>query len=153
MNPETSQFLELLEQRIALLGLLASSLVLARQGIVALDMDGLEQRIQEQQNLCAEICTVDEQIDRIQKACAARLALPGNTSLTPALDASAARLQETLARLATVQLSVKRLNSEHQSLFSRRSRRTVGALLNSYHSFALTYSEPGAPQSSVGGPI
>jgi hypothetical protein len=41
------------------------------------------------------------------------------------------------------------LNDEHQALL-RRSRRTVSALLNSYHSFAMTYSNPSSQSASTG---
>jgi hypothetical protein len=152
MNTEISQYLVLLEQRIALLGSLANSLTAARTGIVALDINGLEERIQEQEKLCVTIQTLDAQIDRIQKDCADQMGLSkASSTLAPILDSSSIRLRETLARLNQVQSVVKKLNAEHQLLL-RRSRRTVCALLNSYHSFALTYNEPGATRSSsVGG--
>jgi outer membrane murein-binding lipoprotein Lpp len=152
MNTETSQYLALLEQRITLLASLANSLAAARTGIVALDINGLEERIQEQEKLCVNIQTLDAQIDRIQTDCATNMGLTAATAaLTPILDSGSVRLRETLARLNQVQSVVKKLNAEHQLLL-RRSRRTVCALLNSYHSFALTYSEPGAPRSTnVGG--
>jgi hypothetical protein len=152
MNTEMSQYLVLLEQRITLLGSLANSLAAARTGIVALDINGLEQRIQEQQKVCVNIQALDAQIDRIQRDCAANMGLTApSTALVPILESGSLRLRETLARLDQVQSMVKKLNTEHQLLL-RRSRRTVCALLNSYHSFALTYSEPGAPRStSVGG--
>jgi hypothetical protein len=152
MNTEISQYLVLLEQRIGLLGSLASSLAAARTGIVALDINGLEGRIQEQEKLCVNIQSLDAQIDRIQRDCSTQMALTApSTTLVPLLDCGSLRLQETLARLSQIQSVVKKLNTEHQHLL-RRSRRTVSALLNSYHSFALTYSEPGATRStSVGG--
>lgn len=151
MNTRATQYLALLEQRITLLGSLAGSLAAARTGIVALDIDGLEQRIREQESLCVSIQTLDAQIDRIQRDCAAQMRLTAaSDAVAPAEDGSV-RLRETLARLSQVQSIVKKLNIEHQLLL-RRSRRTVCALLNSYHSFALTYGEPGAPRSnSVGG--
>jgi hypothetical protein len=58
-------------------------------------------------------------------------------------------LRETAGRLSEIQSTVKQLNDAHQVLL-RRSRRTVGALLNSYHSFAATYSDPSAPRASAG---
>jgi hypothetical protein len=119
---------------------------------VALDIDGLEQRIQEQQNLCLNIQTLDAQIDRIQSDCAAHMGLTAaSAGHAPVLDSGSIRLRETLARLSQVQAVVKKLNTEHQLLL-HRSRLTVCALLNSYHSFALTYSDPAAPRStSIGG--
>jgi FlgN protein len=149
MTPETSQYLELLEQRIVLLGSLASSLVSARVGIVSLDIDGLEQRIREQERLCVDIRSLDAEIDAIQKKCANHLGLTATTSMGQTTRPDAVRLQETLARLNQAQLSLKKLNSAHQILL-RRSRRTVGSLLNSYHSFAMTYTEPTAIRSTMG---
>jgi hypothetical protein len=58
-------------------------------------------------------------------------------------------LRATLDRLHTAQVRVKQQNEAHQVLL-RRSRRTVSALLNSYHSFALTYSDPSSRRASAG---
>jgi hypothetical protein len=149
VSAETARYLELLEERLALLGSLASALTAARLDIVSLDIDGLEARISEQDRLCAEIRSLDLQLDRVQLQCRTHLgvASPQRNSVSP--DPAAARQRETLDRLIRVQASVKRLNNEHQALL-RRSRRTVSALLNSYHSFAITYSNPAADPVIVG---
>ena len=145
MTLETSTYLALLEQRIALLGSLATSLLSAREGLVCLDLHGLEQRILEQQKLCLDIHSLDAGIDRIQKQCAAQLGLlstsSGKTVLARLPSPEGNRIEVVLTRLHQAQSTVKKLNREHQLLL-RRSRRTVGALLNSYHSFALTYHQP-----------
>lgn len=149
MKPETAHYLELLEQRIALLGSLAGSLGFARTETVSLDIDRLELRIHEQELLCQDLHRVDVQIDGCQKDRAKQTALAENKMLAANLKPDDLRLEETLTRLYQVQVAVKKLNSEHQALL-RRSRRTVAALLNSYHSFATIYSVPTAMRPSAG---
>ena len=149
MGADTTRYLDLLEQRILLLGSLADALVSAGASISAFDIDGLEARIATQQQLCAEISALDSQIDSLQRHCAERVALPrvNDISLTGAPEHSPMR--QTLARLQAVQSSVKQLNDAHRILL-QRSRRTVGALLNSYHTFAMTYADPAAPRAAIG---
>jgi hypothetical protein len=149
VTSDTTRFLELLEQRIELLGSLADALVSARSDVVSFDLDGLEARIAKQERLCLEIRSVDARIDEVQRQCAAQLRpLPGEPP-TDAARHDRRRMRETLARLQEVQANVQRLNDAHQLLL-RRSRRTVGALLNSYHSFAMTYSDPSSVRTSIG---
>lgn len=149
MSADTTRYLDLLEQRIVLLGSLANALVSAGASISACDIDGLEARIATQQQLCAEISALDSQIDAVQRHCAERVALPrvNDISLTGAPESSPMR--QTLARLQAVQSSVKQLNDAHRILL-QRSRRTVGALLNTYHTFAMTYADPAAPRAAIG---
>jgi len=64
MNAGATRYLDLLEQRIALLGSLADALVSAGASISAFDIDGLEARIITQQQLCAEISALDSRIGR-----------------------------------------------------------------------------------------
>ena len=149
MSAETTRYLELLENRLALLGSLATALTAARLDIVSLDINGLEARITEQERLCTEIRSLDVQLDRVQRQYVTHATIaPAQSASSPA-DSDATRRRETLDRLARVQASVKQLNQEHQALL-RRSRRTVSALLNSYHSFALTYSNPSDERVAVG---
>ena len=147
MNADTHRYLDLLEQRISLLGALADALVSAQAGVVSFDMDGLEARIAGQQRLCSEISALDPELDRVQLQCAAQLKL--STALQAVAPSESSRIPEALARLRVVQSRVQELNAAHQALL-RRSRRTVAALLNSYHSFALTYADPAAPRTSIG---
>lgn len=148
MTTETHRFLELLEQRIALLSSLAESLSTASTGLVSFDIDQLEFRIAEQERLCGDIHALDEQIDQVQRYCTTQLdAVVPHSRNEP--DPDALRLRETAARLSEIQSTVKQLNAAHKILL-RRSRRTVGALLNSYHSFAMTYSDPSSPRATAG---
>lgn len=149
MSAETTRYLELLEERLALLGSLAAALSAARTDIVSLDINGLEARIAEQEKLCTQIRLLDTQLDRVQRQCSSHIGGVSGKVFGSAQDSEITRRRETLNRLACVQASVKRLNEEHQALL-RRSRRTVSALLNSYHSFALTYSDPSRVRSFVG---
>lgn len=151
MSTESARFLELLECRLALLGSLAEALSAARLDVVSLDITGLEERVREQERLCREIRTLDSELDRVQKQCGARVAAGSNRASAggDAETPEAQRCRETIERLARVQSKVKQLNQEHQALL-RRSRRTVNALLNSYHSFAMTYANPAEERVAVG---
>lgn len=150
MGAETQNLLALLERRIALLGSLAEALSAASSSTVAFDIDGLEARIAEQERLCNEIRSLDSQLDAMQRHCAGQAVLNGiSTSVAPAVSGSA-DLQSAAVRLKQVQTRVKELNDAHQALL-RRSRRTVSALLRSYHRFASgTYSNPSAPRPAIG---
>jgi hypothetical protein len=151
VTAEATRYLELLEERLALLSSLASALTAARTDIVSLDIHGLESRIAQQDRLCSEIRSLDVQLDRVQSQCTTHLAAPLSSGRAPHLapDPDSIRRCEILDRLGRVQANVKKLNDEHQALL-RRSRRTVSALLNSYHSFALTYSKPTAEHVAAG---
>lgn len=146
MTAETTRYLDLLERRLTLLGSLAGALTAASTHIVSLDINGLEARIAEQEKLCAEIRALDTHLDRVQRQCATH-------AVPPAPDASPAdalRCREVLTRLTVAQTNVQLLNHRHRALL-RRSRRTVSALLNSYHSFAMTYGNPSDTRASAGG--
>jgi flagellar biosynthesis/type III secretory pathway chaperone len=149
VTQETTRFLELLERRIALLGLLGEALAAARADVCSLDIDSLQARIAQQEKLCREIRALDSQLDRVQRQCSTQIGAPSDRALGPNANPDSARLRETLQRLYQAQASVKQLNDAHQALL-RRSRRTVNALLHSYHSFAMTYSNPAATGAAAG---
>ncbi|MGB2592274.1 MAG: flagellar export chaperone FlgN [Candidatus Acidiferrum sp.] len=149
MSADTARFLELLEDRLALLGSLAEALTAARLDVMSLDIDGLEARIGEQERLCREIRSLDVQLDRVQRQCGEHVAGRAAGGRDAAGDSETVRRRETLERLMRVQANVKQLNQEHQALL-RRSRRTVNALLNSYHTFAMTYSNPSDERVAAG---
>jgi hypothetical protein len=149
VNAEATRYLELLEQRIVLLGSLSDALLASRTDVVSFDLDGLEARIADQDRLCGEIRSLDALIDQLQLQCAAHLSVGPDKFATDTPTPDNRRLHETLDRLHKAQVRVKQLNDAHQILL-RRSRRTVGALLNSYHSFALTYSDPSSVRAPAG---
>ena len=126
MSADATRYLDLLEQRIALLGSLADALVSAAASISAFDIDGLEARIITQQQLCAEISALDSRIDAAQRHCAEQVALPGANDIRLTGAPENSPMRQTLARLQAVQSSVKQLNDAHKILL-QRSRRTVGA--------------------------
>lgn len=145
VSTDTTRYLELLEQRIALLDSLSDAFLAARTDVVSLDLDGLEAGIADQNRLCGEIGSLDSHIVQ----CAAHLSAAPDKSATETPDHDKRRLRESLDRLHQAEIRVKQLNDAHQILL-RRSRRTVGALLNSYQSFALTYSDPSSARAPAG---
>ena len=143
MNSEATRYLELLEQRIALLDSLAETLTAAREAMVSFDIDALESRVTQQQLLCREIKNLDEQVERLQYQCAAHLRLRGGQTA----DDSHAKLEDALQRLHQAQASVKQMNDVHQAIL-RRSQRTVVALLHSLRTFEGTYQEAALLQTA-----
>ena len=140
MNAETIRLLNLLEQRISLLGSLSTALSAAKVDLVQLDIDSLERRIRDQELLCAQIQSLDADIDVVQIRCAARVRDNETNSVS---DPSSARFTDVVGRLERTQKNVRDLNEQHRELL-RRSRRTISALLNSFQTFATTYSNPAA---------
>jgi hypothetical protein len=124
---------QFVERRTALLISLADALSAASASVVGFDLDGLEARITDQQQLSAEVARLDSQMNEIHSRFAVSpyaqsTALPG--------------FVEAIARLREAQTRVSRLNQSHQLLLER-SRRTASALLRSYQTFiADTYENP-----------
>src|SRR5258708_35654938 len=99
MSADTARYLDLLEQRIVLLGSLADALVSAGASISAFDINGLEARIATQRQLCAEISALDSQIDAVQRHCAERVALPRVNGISLRRAPENCPMRQTLARL------------------------------------------------------
>lgn len=141
--------MELLDRRVGLLGTLAESLVQARKEIVSLDVNGLEARISQQEQLCRQVGMLDGQLDKLQEQCATSLRASaekaegkgGGHLERGEREVLGARLTEARERMRSAQERVKQLNATHQELL-RRCRRTAGALLNMYGAFEATYAEP-----------
>jgi hypothetical protein len=152
MNNETQRYLELLDQRIALLETLAKSLVDARQDVVGLDVNGLEARIAQQERLCEQVGALDGQLNGFAKQCLSTLPSEGAHQLQGKMEnvGIRKRLAEIHAKMQATQNRVKELNATHQLLL-RRCRRTAGALLNVYAKFEVTYAKPAAPRSATPG--
>src|SRR5258705_3226433 len=66
MSADTARYLDLLEQRIVLLGSLADALVSAGASISAFDIDGLEARIATQQQLARRLARSEEHTSELQ---------------------------------------------------------------------------------------
>lgn len=134
---ERERYLELLERRLALLGDLAESLRASTAALVGMDLERIDQKVGEQENLCLEIQSLDRGLDDLQKRC--------STGLAPGSEPAA-----VLARMADAQAEVRALNRKHAALV-RRSRRTLDAMLNFLHSASDTYTDPGRANSRAGG--
>ena len=149
MGADAARYLDLLEQRLSLFASLATGLTAARTDLVALDLTGLEARIADQERLCQDISALDLQLARLQDQCATHIRSSSTQSASSLTNEESTRREAILTSLTRAQENVRRLNREHQALL-RRSRRTVSALLNSYHSFAATYANPAASGVSAG---
>jgi flagellar FlgN protein len=144
MSKENTAYLDLLKRRIELMNSLSAELLAARSAIVAIDIDGLESRIAQQRQLCAEIKKIDEQRERLQFQCGAQFRLRrGEETL-----ANPAGFEEALLRLHHAQANLKQLNAEHEALLTR-SRRTVTALLNSLYTSEGAYRTTALQQTSA----
>jgi hypothetical protein len=131
-----------------MLSLLSGALVAARTDIIGLDLLGLNKHIAEQGSLCEEIRSLDARIDVVWRQCASyfvEMVNAKNASESP----DYALIAQTLARAREAQSNVKQLNGVHHRLLLR-SRRTLVALLNSYSSFACTYSNPASANAHAG---
>ncbi|MGA2812886.1 MAG: flagellar export chaperone FlgN [Candidatus Acidiferrum sp.] len=141
LNSDAHRYLELLDRRIETLGSLAEALLMARQHMICLDIDGLEARIAQQENLCRKVRAMDRQLDQLQEQCASKVGLLGTESAAHGVQEFAGRLELGRQRMKSAQERVKALNESHRALL-RRCRRTTNALLNSYAVFAGTYADP-----------
>jgi hypothetical protein len=144
----------LLERRLDLLGALTKTLAASRGDFISMDLGAIERGIQEQEQFCTQIRSLDAEITSAQIGCAQR------TSRRPCTDAISwpgspdgdarrdEQIRETLGRVAKAQAQLKKLNDTHQAML-RRSRRTVRVLLNLFDSHAPTYSAPGPSASGT----
>jgi len=135
-------YLNLLEQRLALLQFLAQALVESRKEFVALDLDGMYLRISEQEEICRQIQRLQPAIQSLQKTCAAHF---GVEDCHPAGNAESAdwahRLTDVMKKLSATEAEVGRLNQVHAA-YLRRSRGTIDVLMNFIGGYAMTYARP-----------
>lgn len=120
----------------------------ARADIVGLDVLGLHRHIAEQGSLCEKIRSLDASIDVVRRECASYFSEMANAQ-NASENSDRALITQTLVRTREAQNDVKQLNNVYQRLLLR-SRRTVVALLNSYSSFACTYSNPASAKAHAG---
>lgn len=150
MSDDAKETLDLLERRIALLSSLAQALSAASASAAAFDIDGLESRIAEQERLCGEVRALDARLDRVQRVCAEQVRSGNSSPSLGGRDRANVPLREAAERLHAAQAHVRALNDAHQALMAR-SRRTIGALLHSYHTFIMeTYAKPERAVCSLG---
>jgi len=143
MSDDANRYLEMLEQRIALLQSLSGALHAARAAVVSCDIAGFEARITEQETLCGEVIRLDAQLTILRQSCGAdaQLREPGANRRWDE------KLRDAFKRLQLAGEAVKQETESHQAVV-RRSRRTVTALLNSFQTFegnyqSLVYLGPG----------
>lgn len=152
MKSESQRYLGLLEQRLSLLESLSKTLAASRGDFIAMDLEAMQSRIQEQERFCAEIRTLDNHITSAQVRCAnAAGVLPRANEIfwpdtVPSDTGIGEQIQGAMQRVAAAQVELKRLNDAHQAML-RRTRRTVGVLLNFFHAHAPSYAVPPSPQA------
>lgn len=130
MDRESTRYLRLLERRLELLGSLAKALARSRPDFIAMDLAAMEIRIAEQEQLCAQIRSVDMEIHGFLGA--------SSENRTSLVDE---RIPSMIERMEASQWELKRLNDAHQAML-RRSRHMVNVLTNLLRSYAPTYSRP-----------
>jgi hypothetical protein len=154
VKSESARYLKLLERRLELLGSLAKALVEARNDFICTDFGAIERGIQQQEQFCTQIRSLDAEITSVQIGCAERASLrpctdaiswPGSPDGNARQDE---QIRATLGRVAAAQAELKKLNDAHQAML-RRSRRTVKVLLNLFNSYAPTYAAPVAIASGT----
>jgi hypothetical protein len=154
MKTESQRYWELLERRLSLLDSLSRTLSESRADFIAMDLEGIRGRIEEQERFCKQIRALDSDITQAQIRCARLAGVPcvsdeirwldpGNTE--PAITQ---KIHESLRRVAAAQTKLKRLNNDHQALL-RRSRQTVQVLLNLFQSHAPTYAVQVSPATGT----
>ena len=154
MKAESERYWQLLERRLSLLDALSQTLAASRADFIALDLETIRTRIREQEQFCLQIRTLDDDITQAQIRCAklagvpspsGEICWPSPAGTDPAL---AAKIRETMQRVAAAQGTLQQLNDAHQALL-RRSRRTVHVLLNLFQSHAPTYATQVSPATGT----
>ena len=152
MKREIKRYLELLEAGLALLQSLAAELESCRTAYVTLDLQGIQQSITEQENLCTQIRYLDGETLGLQQRCGEDLArIVSAPERTPPDENDApevsARLRTMQARMTAARAEARRLNQVHAALL-RRSRRSINVLNSVLASYMDTYPEPQAVLSA-----
>jgi hypothetical protein len=154
VKSESQRYLGLLEQRLSLLNSLSKTLTASRADFISMDLEAIEGRIQEQECVCTEIRNLDNLITSAQVRCSNLTGQVPRTSEIYWADGArndadlGEQIRGTMQRLAAAQTELKRLNDAHQAML-RRTRRTVGVLLNLYRSYAPNYAEQTAPPAGT----
>jgi len=154
MKSESVRYLGLLERRLALLDSLSKTLAESRGQFISMDLEAIGIRIVEQEQLCAQIRSLDTEITSAQVRCAERAGMRPCRDAISWLDlrdgdtGQHEQIRLALGRIAVAQAELKRLNDAHQAML-RRSRRTVNVLLNLFNSYAPTYGAPASPASGT----
>jgi flagellar biosynthesis/type III secretory pathway chaperone len=153
VKSQSERYLGLLEQRLSLLTSLTRALAASRGDFVAMDLESIQRRIGEQEQLCTQIQALDHEITQAQMRIARLTVSPSPPDLCwpDAVGCEAvtgSQIDSALRRIAQAQTELKRLNDAHQSLL-RRSRQSIHVLLNLFESYAPTYGTPGSPETGT----
>jgi len=145
---ESFQIVQLLDERIHMMNAIADSVVLAGTAISACDIDGLEERIRNQESLCSKIKDLDARLESLQSRQQTR-DQQSKTFWLSVVPAENDSLRIAMGRLREAHIRVKTLNAVHTELL-RRSRRTVRALAQAYQSVSSEiYSNPVSEHSKI----
>jgi hypothetical protein len=141
LSENLQRFQQLLEKRIELMQSLASSLAIANSSLLNFDLANLESAINRQEQLSVAIRSLDSEVSQVQKQYNDVFLLSTRAPVFSARLGAENGIRSAMERLAQIQSTVRKLNDTHFALL-QKSRRTVHALLNAYHSFASLYSNP-----------
>lgn len=145
MTDAGNQYLELLEQRVALLGALGREFVDCRPAFVAMDLDRIYGHIGAQEELCRRIRSADSAMVALAGLAARRLVQPVRP---PADDPATERFRGALAKLREAEKEVRQLARIHAA-YLRRCRRTIDLFSNFIRSHGLTYTQPARAGSAA----
>ena len=134
MQPELDRYVNLLERRLDSLRQLAVQLKETQHAYTAMDLNRITQYINQQENLCNEIRSFDDQIRELSKSLSAALNLELDLAAPEVLmshldESSQRKLKVVTQGLANIQADVRRLNRVQAELL-KRSKRTVNMLIN-----------------------
>jgi hypothetical protein len=150
MKSESARYLELVERRVSLLRALVRAETEWRRAFIGLDMQNAERCAADEEQLCANIRTIDSDIATLQANQSKRSGAGSNASefswpKTPDVDSRVHQsIRAALGQMMELHLDLKRANETRQAIL-RRSRYTVSALRNLFNSYASTYGAPVAP--------
>jgi hypothetical protein len=134
MRNDVQRYLDLLERHLGVLRLLADALRQSRQAFVGMNLGAIQQYTADQENLCAEIRFLNQEMEEVKHKLAVEFRLDSKTVdlklLARQLDPDTARrLRLLLNGLESIQADVRRLNRVQAELL-RRSRRSINVLMN-----------------------
>jgi hypothetical protein len=150
MNREISVYASLLEKRAQMLRAVSAALQNSQNAVVELNLAQIYRHTAEQENLCAGLQKLDQEIRTVRQAIAVLLRAGGSDQnpkrLLREVDETVAdRLRLAVDELAAVQAEVRRLNRVQSGLL-RRSRKSIGAMTNFMADCLETYRAAAASQ-------
>jgi hypothetical protein len=129
MEPTSDLYYQLITRRIEMLRLLAAALRQSQKAVTARDLDGIYQGTLQQENLCAGIRFLDQEIKTAKNSSG-----PGAQRTSQEIG--------LIEDLLTAESEVRYLNRVQAGLL-RRSRRSVNVLVNFLANYLGTYEACG----------